>query len=205
MEAYMQAAVLDPVRTEPASFPLDLPSTADLFYPDFGSALSPVPANSNDATAPAFTVDSLAKADWAISRILDAEARIARRAELASTLHERIDQWLTKASAADEDSITYLSLLLRPWVEAELSTQRRSRSISLPSGIAQLRKLPDRLDITDPEAAMAWAIEHRPEAIIVKKELSKSVLKTLVFKEGEAVPGIEAELGPDSLFIKPNV
>lgn len=201
----MQAVVLDPVRTEPASFPLDLPSTADLFYPDLGSALSPVSADGDDAPAPAFVVDSLAKADWAISRILDAEARIARRAELASTLHERIDQWLTKASAADNDSISYLSLLLRPWVEAELSTQRRSRSISLPSGIAQLRKLPDRLDITDPEAAMAWASEHHPEAIIVKKELSRSVLKTLVFKEGEAVPGIEAELGPDSLFIKPNV
>ncbi|HUX37667.1 MAG TPA: hypothetical protein VMV44_07150, partial [Rectinemataceae bacterium] len=77
----MQAVVLDPVRTEPAPFPLDLPSAADLFYPDLSSALSPVPTANDDAPAPAFAVDSLAKADWAISRILDAEARIARRAE----------------------------------------------------------------------------------------------------------------------------
>ena len=39
----MQAAILDPVRTEPAvSFPIDLPSDTDVLYPDFGSALSPV-------------------------------------------------------------------------------------------------------------------------------------------------------------------
>ena len=104
----MQAAVLDPVRTEPAvSFPLDLPSDSDVLYPDFGSALSPVPSDPTDAppdtVAPAFIVDSLAKADWCVSRILDAEARIARRASLASELHARIDAWLTKASAADND------------------------------------------------------------------------------------------------------
>ena len=70
--------------------------------------MSPVPfgpTDTPDTVAPAFIVDSLAKADWCISRILDAEARIARRAALASELHARIDAWLTKASAADNESI----------------------------------------------------------------------------------------------------
>jgi len=198
----MQAAVLDPVRTEPAPFPLDLPSTADLLYPDLGSVMSPVPATGDDASAPAFVVDSLAKADWAISRILDAEARIARRAELASTLHERIDQWLTKASAADNDTIAYMTMLLRPYAETEIARQHRSRSLMLPSGTIQLRRLPDRLEIIDPEAAMAWASEHHPDAIIVKKELSRTILKTLILKDGEAIPGIEASLGNDEIYVK---
>jgi len=205
----MQAAVLDPVRTESASMPLDL-SVGDIFYPDFGSALSPAPSDptgldsSADSVAPAFIVDSLAKADWCISRILDAEARIARRAALASELHARIDAWFQKASVVDNDSISYLSGLLRPFVESEVSMQRRSRSLVLPSGVAQLRKLPDKLDITNPEAAMAWAAENAPNAIIVRKEISRSVLKTLIVSQGEAVPGCEFSLGSDELYIRAN-
>ena len=196
----MQAAVLDPVRTEPASFPLDLPSTADLFYPDLGSTLSPGPTTGDDA--PAFAVDSLAKADWAISRILDAEARIARRAELASTLHERIDQWLTKASASDNDTISYMTLLVRPYAEVEISKQHRCRSLVLPSGTIQLRRLPDRLEVIDPEIAMAWAEEHAPAAIVTERKLVKSELKRLVFHQNEAIPGIEASLGIDEIYVK---
>jgi len=199
--------VLDPVRTESASFTQDLPSVSDVLYPDFGSALSPVPSSPTDATntmAPAFIIDSLAKADWCVSRVLDAEARIARRAELASELHARIDAWFQKASAADNDSISYLSMLLRPYVESEIAMQRRSRSLILPSGTAQLRKLPDKLDITSPEAAMAWATENAPNAIIVKKELSRSVLKSLIVSQGEAVPGCEFSLGSDELYVRAN-
>jgi hypothetical protein len=155
------------------------------------------------AAAP-FVIDSLAKADWAVARILEAEARIARRAALASELHARIDAWLTKASAADNDSISYMSLLLRPFVEIEVSTQRRSRSLVLPSGVAQLRKLPDKLDITGPEAALSYCEKSHPEAVIVKKDLSRSALKTLIVSQGEAVPGCSFELGPDELYVRAN-
>jgi hypothetical protein len=214
----VQAAVLD--RTEPASVPLALPSS--ILYPDFpaipdlGSAPSlspPVPVALSDPTVPTdtvapaaepFVIDSLAKADWAVSRILEAESRIARRAALASELHARIDAWLTKASAADNDSISYLSLLLRPFVEIEVSTQRRSRSLVLPSGTAQLRKLPDRLDIVDRDAALSYCETSHPEAVIVKKDLSRSALKTLIVSQGEAVPGCAFELGPDELYVKAN-
>jgi hypothetical protein len=213
----MQAAVLD--RTEPASVPLDLPSS--ILYPDFpaipdlGSApsLSPVPVDLSDPTVPTdtvapaaapFVVDSLAKADWAVSRILEAEARIARRAALASELHTRIDAWFQKASSLDNDSISYLSLLLRPFVESEVSTQHRSRSLILPSGTAQLRKLPDRLDIIDKDAALSYCETSHPEAVIVKKDLSRSALKTLIVSQGEAVPGCAFELGPDELYVRAN-
>lgn len=203
----MQATVLDPVRTDPAvSIPLDLPPISDVLYPDFGSALSPVPSDPTDApdtVAQAFIVDSLAKADWCVSRVLDAEGRIARRASLASELHARIDAWLTKASAADNDSISYLSSLLRPYVESEVSMQRRSRSLILPSGVAQLRKLPDRLDIVDKDAALSYCESSHPEAVVVRKDLSKTELKRLVFS-GEAIPGVSAELGSDELYVRAN-
>lgn len=191
----MQTAVLDPVRTEPA--PLDLPSS--ILYPDFD--FSPPEPGSADSL-PAFTVDSLSKANWCVSRVLEAEDRITRRASLASELHTRIDAWLTKASTADQESIDYLSMLLRPFVDSELSTQRRSRSLLLPSGTASLRKLPDRLDIVDREAALSYCKTNHPEAVVVKEDLAKSALKTLIFTQGEAIPGISAELGSTELYIK---
>ena len=193
----MQAAVMDVVRTEPA--PLDLPTS--ILYPDF--EFSPPEPGSADSL-PEFQVDTLSKADWAVAKILVAEGRISRRAELAAELHSRIDTWLTKASIADNDSISYLTMLLRPYVDSELSTQRRSRSLLLPSGTASLRKLPDRLDIVDREAALAYCKTNRPEAVIVKEDLARTALKSLIFNQGEAIPGVTAELGSTELYIKPN-
>ena len=198
----MQAAVLDPVRTDPAvSMPLDL-SVGDILYPEL-SEFAPPESGSADSL-PAFRVDSLKKADWAVAKILDAEARIARRASLASELHARIDAWLTKASAADNDSICYLSGLLRPFVESEISMQRRSRSLVLPSGTAQLRKMPDKLDVVDKDAALSYCESSHPEAVVVRKDLSRSALKMLIVTQGEAIPGCSFELGPDELYIKSN-
>ena len=81
--------------------------------------------------------------------------------------------------------------------------QRRSRSLVLPSGVAQLRKLPDRLDIVDKDAALSYCESSHPEAVIVRKDLSKAELKRLVFN-GEAIPGVSAELGSDELYVRAN-
>jgi hypothetical protein len=212
----MSSTVIDPVRTEPAvSIPLDLPSVTDVFYPDFSatpdlgsvqSLPSPVPVDPSESSgtvAPAFIVDSLSRADWCIARVLEAEARIARRAELAAELHSRIDNWMVKANLGDNDSIVYISSLLRPFVESEIAMQRRSRSLVLPSGTAQLRRQPDRLDIVDKDAALSYCETSHPEAVVVRKDLSKTELKRLVFS-GIAIPGVSAELGSDELYVRAN-
>jgi len=193
----MLAVVMDPVRTEPA--PLGLPDPLDVLHPDFHFA---VPTEPGSAPSTAFTVDTADKADWTVGRVLSIEARMARRTELAAELHSRVDAWLTKTQTPDQDSVDYLMGLLRPYVEAELALQRRSRTLSLPSGAAGLRRRPDRLELIDREAALAWCEEHAIEAVITKKDLSKTELKKLVFERGEAVPGVDAALGSDELWIK---
>lgn len=211
-------AVLDRVSPDLAHAikpaPLDLPSPADVLYPDFPSFAAPVvpsPAGedttleaSSLAPAPSFVIDSLAKADWAIAKILDAEARISRRTELAADLHARLDAWLQKSSTADNDTVVYITGLLRPYAESEIAKQRRSRTLLLPSGSVSLRKLADHLDIVDRDAALAFCEASHPEAVIVKKDLSRSVLKTLIAAQGEAIPGCEFELGSDQLYVKAN-
>lgn len=198
----MQAAVMDPVRTEPAPLPLvepsQLPSLSSVIFSDFS-------ISSNNAESPAaepFTVDSLSKASWCCSRILEAQARVDQRTELARSYKARIDAWLSDANASDNDSIDYLSALLKPWVESEVSKQRRSRSVLLPTATAQLRKLPDRIDIVDRDAALAYLKENHNEAVVVREDISKTAVRSLILGQGEAIPGVEAELGHDELYIK---
>jgi hypothetical protein len=196
------ASVLESASLQSA--PLDLPPLSDILYPDF---FAPVPVPTEPGSpppAPAFVVDSIAKADWAVRRILDAQARIDSRADLASELHARVDAWLTKANAPDNDSIVYISSLLRPFAEAEIAKQHRSRSLFLPSGTAQLRKLPDRLSIDDAEAAISFCETQHPSVVIVKKDISRAELKRIIFSDGDAIPGVTAELGSTELYIKPN-
>ena len=196
------ASILE--SASPQSAPLDLPPLSDILYPDFFAPVSIPTEPGSTPPAPAFVVDSIAKADWAVGRILDAQVRIDSRSALASELHARVDAWLTKANVPDNDSIVYISSLLRPFAEAEIAKQHHSRSLFLPSGTAQLRKMPDRLSIDDAEAAISYCEAQHPSAVIVKKDVSRTELKRLIFTDGEAVPGVTAELGSTELYIKPN-
>jgi hypothetical protein len=50
--------------------------------------------------------------------------------------------------------------------------------------------------------AMAFCEINHPEAIIIKKELSKSELKKL-FENGELIPGVFLDGGATKLYLKP--
>ena len=135
---------------------LDAPPTAPLALVDSAEP-GPLPSLSNvlfdftipSAEAPAaepFTVDSLSKASWVASRILEAQARTAQRSDLARSYKSRIDAWLSDTNAADIDS-SCLSSLLKPWVEAEVANSAVPLR-PLPTATAQLQA-PGRVDILD--------------------------------------------------------
>ncbi len=196
----MLSSLVDAPPTAPLALvgtaePGSLPSLSNVLF-DFT-----IPSAETPAAAP-FTVDSFSKASWCASRILESQARVDQRADLARSYKARIDAWLSDANAADIDSIEYLSAALKPYIEFEVSRQRRSRSVLLPTATAQLRKLPDRIDIVDRDAALAYCKENLPRLVITREDLSKTELKKAVF-DGNAIPGVEAELGCDELYIRP--
>lgn len=178
-------------------------SLSTILFPDFENLQLSIPDNQEAPAAGQFSIDDSSKASWAIARILEAEARMAGREALANDYKARIDQWLATANRQDNDSVSFLSILLEPYVKDEVSKLHKSRTLSLPTGTASLRKLPDHLEITDNAAALAYCEAEHPEAVIIKKELDKSTLKELILKQAEPIPGVEAELGPDKLYIKP--
>ena len=182
-------------------------SLPNILFPDFENVKTSIPhddeAQAEDNHATSFIIDDSSKASWAIARILEAEASITQRSSLAADYKARIDQWLALANKQDTDSITYLSFLLEPYAKDEIAKLYKSRTLSLQTGTVSLRKLPDRLDITDSSAALAYCETEHPEAIIIKKELDKFILKDLILKQSEPIPGVEAEIGPDKLYIRP--
>jgi hypothetical protein len=180
------------------------PALADLIFDDF-EIPSISPANGTEAQAAApFTINSFDKAAWAATRILEAQVRMADRATLAQAYKARIDSWLADSNKADEDTSAYLSLLLKPFIEDELSrSHSRSRTLHLPTASASLRKSPDRVSVLDEAVAMAYLESSHPSAIVTKKTISLSTVRSLIFTEGEAVPGVEASLGSDNLYLKP--
>jgi phage host-nuclease inhibitor protein Gam len=183
--------------------PGSAPALADLLFTDIDIPSTPAEGTEAQAAAP-FKITDISTASWAAAKVLAAQARMADRAELANRYKARIDAWLSDSNAHDEASAAYLSLLLKPYIEAELSrSHSRSRTLHLPTASASLRKSPDHVSVLDEAAALAYLESNHPAAIVTKKTISLSTLRSLIFTDGEAVPGVEASLGSDSLYLKP--
>ena len=147
-----------------------------------------------------FQVDSLEKAHWASSRYLDAERRILERSQLADHYVRKVYEWQDKANKPDQDSLGYFRMLLQPWVQDRLMGIR-SRSLSLPGIRLGLRKKPDRVEVVNPIVALEFCEAQVPDAVVVKKDLSKTELKkALCF--GKEIPGVQLVYGDDELSIK---
>ena len=202
----------DPVSLDPLPLPSPdslapvnpAPTLAAILFPDF--SLPSAPSDSSDAEAPAaapFTITDISSASWAASKVLEAQARIAQRAELATAFIDKITSWLSSSNKSDEDTASYLSMLLKPFIEGELSrTHSRSRTLHLLTASASLRKSPDHVSVLDEPSAMAFLQAHHPSAIVTKKTISLSTVRQLILNEGTPIPGIEASLGSDTLHLK---
>jgi len=180
-----------------------LSTLPNILFPDFGNVQAVISPNGKDNAEEQFVIDTESKASWAIACVLEADNRIGRRKALAEEYKARLDAWVETASRQDNNSISYLTFLLEPYVKDEVSKLHKSKTLSLPTGTASMRKLPDKLEITDNDTALSYCESEHPEAVIIKKELNKSVLKDLILKRTEPIPGVEAELGGDKLYIKP--
>ena len=76
------------------------PALADLLFDDIDIP-STVPADGTEAPAAApFTITDISTAYWAAAKVLAAQARIAERAELASSYKSHIDAWLSDSCNA---------------------------------------------------------------------------------------------------------
>jgi hypothetical protein len=147
-----------------------------------------------------FRIDDQEKASWAARRILHAQKTIEERKATAKRFKERIDTWLAQSNEPDEKTIERLSSLLQPYLEEQLK-DKKGKSIKVFGATITLRKQPEKVSVFDKEKALAYCEEHAPNALIIKKELSKTELKKLS-QDGTLIPGVLLDGGDEKLYVK---
>lgn len=126
--------------------------------------------------------------------IVEAQAHVeslrARREELARP-YVRRQQWLDQ----------YLPYL-QEYAAATLAGQK-SRSLKLAYGDIGFRRTPERVEVSDEEMFISWALKNDPNAL--KMTPSKTGIKTGIKVTGEIPPGVEIFPGEDRFYITPIV
>ena len=88
---------------------------------------------------------------------------------------------------------------LQTYLQAELQGGK-SKSKRLPHGVLGYRTRPAGVSLTDPAAALAWARENLPTAVI--EGLDKKVLAERLLDTGEALPFAALQPSEEVFYIR---
>ena len=130
-----------------------------------------------------FRVHDSKSANWVVRKIAQARAYA-----------DRIDIWAEaerrRARREEEFFLRQFHAQLYSWLTAELRERGgKAKSINLPAGRVGLRRNLARLKVTDASVALAWAREHRPQAIRRSESVPKSQLTDHFKATGELPAG----------------
>src|SRR5438105_190248 len=127
----------------------------------------------------AFCVIDAGSANWVVRKIVEAR----RYAKLVKAWAEAE---LRRAEREEEFFRFRFGGQLEQWARSELAMKHgNGQSISLPAGRIGFRLQPTRLDIEDETALMAWCERCLPDAIVVSRSLSKSLIMQHITQTGE--------------------
>ena len=170
--------------------------------------------------AEGFVIDGDGKADWAIRRIGEAEARMRRDAATVLAETERWEAWQAKRNEQNQATIDRMQSLLSAYydqLKAEGLLPRKSKSYRLPHGVLQARTHAIKWVIVDPVKLLAWAKGVTSAVLVRTKEEPawSDIVKRLVPEAaeigagavdtttGELVPGVQVqELAKDEFQAK---
>lgn len=122
---------------------------------------------------PRFEITDDSKASWAFRKIAAHQAEIARCRELADDERARIDQWEEDACRTPRRKIANLEAMLTAYAETLIDADPKRRKWSTPGGDIIQRKGRDKIEVTDEEAFIAWALGYAPEAVKIEPRTSK--------------------------------
>jgi hypothetical protein len=140
-----------------------------------------------------FVIHNDKMAEWAMGKIAEANANIKMWKEFYK-------QKLAQALAEEEDTIAYMSGLLREYFDTQPHhvTKTGIEKYSLPSGTLELK--PGGLDYKrDNEALLAWCKANMPAAVKVTEEPAWEKVKAYIKETGEIPDGVEP-FQPEAAF-----
>jgi len=157
---------------------------------------------------PAFQIDSLTKADWALSVIAESEARKLQNAALAAAAKKRVDGWLEDQDAREDRETEMLRSLVIAYMETHrkdiLGERSKKKSRAIPSGVIGWRQKTGGLAVIDPGALLEWARAQPVELDLVRVKHEPNVKAIKEYAEGAGLvpPGMEAVAPSDEPFLK---
>jgi hypothetical protein len=160
-----------------------------------------------------FAIADTGQADWAmrkLCRIVESSKEIE---ELAARQMEPIERWRKGEQARLDRERSFWEALLVEYHRGVIAEDDKAKSIRLPHGTLESRKLPDRWDF-DEEAFLAWAAANAPEYVRVKTEIDIPLVKktttvdddgSVRFKDGtgDDVPNVAVSVGERRFAVSP--
>lgn len=136
--------------------------------------------------------------DHYLEQLGQREQEIARNHEIAERRHAMIAAWEREANGSLERECQWLRQQIEAWGRPYDFGSKKSRA--LPHGSFGYRSTPAKVEITDMEAAVAFA---EAEGLEVKKTVGKKPLMDYIKDHQGIIPdGCEHVDGSESFFVK---
>lgn len=196
-------------------------------YPELDEQLDIIDTDPEAAESSGmFTVDSLDKANWALSTLAKRDADLAEKRAAAERMQQRIADWIVGEERRHEQHTAFLRGQLERYHRERLDTDPTAKTLHFPAGELRARKAPDQWAYTDEAEFLRWAeangredlIRRRdpePDRAAVKKALNPAVAEVDVPRStdvpvwdpetGEAVPGISVTPGTVRFTARPHI
>lgn len=167
--------------------------------------------DSNEHQKEGFAVNDDNKADWALKRIKENQAKIDEISELYEQQTLRLVHWRNEEMDKLIKNNEALESMIMPYAAAKLEKSRH-KSFKLPNGKCGFRSVPPKF-IMDEEKLLKFAESSVPNVVKVKKSVDWAALKKLVennngkavmIETGEIVDGVKVEVQPPKFYVEVN-
>lgn len=151
---------------------------------------------------------TIEEADWALSRLLDAQTEQAEIERLHAAAVARLEERKAQLLKKPQHAMRFFEGSIRKFAEAnrkELLKGGKAKSRKLMFGELGWKKTGGQPVKTDEKALLEWARSQPVESefLRVKEEPNWSEIKKAIAKTGEAVPGTDFEPESETFYVKP--
>lgn len=141
-------------------------------------------------------IDGTGSAAWAMAHVVSADAQIEALTAQAVEWYARLDAWLAHESAQPRATKAFFEAHLERFALDARAADPRKKSVTLPGGKVQTRESKPRAVVVDEEEALAWALNHAPEAIQTTDKIRLEALRQrLTLKEMVTVAWVTNSCG----------
>lgn len=159
-----------------------------------------------------FKIKTKDEAVWAVRKIKYLRDQQAENDQVAQTEITRIEQWRKKENDKLQREIDFFASILVEYHQMVLEIDPKAKTIKLPHGELQFRRLPPEY-IRDDEKLLAWLKDHNLPLVRVKEEPDWAAIKPKLIPleglgvavmdgTGEEVDGVQVNFRPPKFTVK---